>query len=78
MSDQMEAHLHDGSTPHMNPRLEPLADDFITEAMDLADFDAEAADSREERVLALRRTMQVGTGEECINQLVYYLLLPIA
>ncbi|EEQ97936.1 hypothetical protein Pmar_PMAR025563 [Perkinsus marinus ATCC 50983] len=58
MSDQMEAHLHDGSTPHMNPRLEPLADDFITEAMDLADFDAEAADSREERVLALRRTMQ--------------------
>ncbi|KAF4717493.1 hypothetical protein FOZ62_012148, partial [Perkinsus olseni] len=56
--DQMEAHLHDGSIPHKNPRLEPLADDFITESIDLADFDAEAADCREERVQALRKTMQ--------------------
>ncbi|KAF4698194.1 hypothetical protein FOZ63_014462 [Perkinsus olseni] len=56
--DQMEAHLHDGSVPHKNPRLEPLADDFITESIDLADFDAEAADCREERVQALRKTMQ--------------------
>ncbi|KAF4665676.1 hypothetical protein FOL47_004478 [Perkinsus chesapeaki] len=56
--DQMEAHLHDGSAPHYNPRLEPLSDEFITEAIDLADFDAEAADCREERVQALRKTME--------------------